>query len=90
MNVMSVYKDKDWDRTVWDRRRRNFRKTHLKGAGSSMPGGYELCELEVPAGHFAHLFVDDLADMYLTFSAPPERVIANAMALELDAFDCAG
>ena len=90
MNVMSVYKDKDWDRTVWDRRRRNFRETHLKGAGSSMPGGYELCELEVPAGQFAHLFVDDLADMYPTFSAPPERAITNAMALELDASDCVG
>ena len=90
MNVMSVYKDKDCDRTVWDRRRRNFRESHLKGAGSSMPGGYELCELEVPTGQFAHLFVDDLADMYPTFSAPPARAVTNAMALELDASDCIG
>ena len=71
MNVLAVYKSETVDRTVWDRRRRNCREAHLKGAASDLPGGYELCELEVPLGHQAYVFADDIADMYPTFVAPP-------------------
>ena len=88
MNVLAVYKSETVDRTVWDRRRRNCREAHLKGAASDLPGGYELCELEVPVGEKAFVFADDIADMYPTFIAPPERAVTNAMAVELAASEC--
>ena len=36
----------------------------------------------------AHVFVDDIADMYPTFVASRERAITNAMAIESPAKDC--
>ena len=88
MNVLAVYKSETVDRTVWDRRRRNCREAHLKGAASDLPGGYELCEIEVPDGQRAYVFADDIADMYPTFIAPPERARTNGMAIELTVDEC--
>ena len=88
MNVLAVYKSETVDRTVWDRRRRNCSEAHLKGAASDLPGGYELCEIEVPDGQRAYVFADDIADMYPTFTAPPERARTNGMAIELTVDEC--
>ena len=88
MNVLAVYKSDTVDRTVWDRRRRNCREAHLKGAAGDLPGGYELCEIEVPEGHRAYVFADDIADMYPTFIAPRERACTNGMAIELTEDEC--
>ena len=88
MNVIAVYKSVEVDRIVWDRRRRNVKEAHLKGAACDLPGGYELSEIEVPPGLKAHVFADDIADMYPTFVASRERAITNAMAIELPAKDC--
>ena len=63
MNVIAVYKSVEVDRTVWDRRRRNVKEAHLKGAACEWPGGYELCEVKVPPGLKAHVCFDDIADM---------------------------
>ena len=88
MNVIAVYKSMEVDRTVWDRRRRNVKEAHSKGAACDLPGGYELCEIEVPPGLKAHYFADDIGDMYPTFVASRERAVTNAMATELPAKDC--
>ena len=48
IHVIAVYKSVEVDRTVWNRRSRNVKETHLKGAACDLPGGYELCEVEVP------------------------------------------
>ena len=73
MNLIAVYKNADIDRTVWDRRRRNHLEVHLCGAAADMPAGYDLAEMEVPPGHQAFLFCDDISDMYPTFIAPAPR-----------------
>ena len=73
MNVIAVYKSVEVDRTDRDRRRRNVKEAHLKGAACDLPGGYELCEVEVPLGLKAHVFVDDIADMY------PALVASNVL-----------
>ena len=88
INVIAVYKSVEVDRTVWDRRRRNVKEAHLNGAACDLPGGYELCEVEVPPGLKAHVFVDDISDMYPTVVASRERAITNAMAIDLPARDC--
>ena len=88
MNVVTVYKSVEVDRTVWDRRRRNVKEFHLKGAACDLPGGYELCIVEVPPGLKAHVFADDIADMHPAFVASRERAITNAMTIELPAKDC--
>ena len=81
MNVIAVYKSVEVVGTVWDRRRRNAKEAHLKGAACDLPGGYELCEVKVPPGLKAHVFADDTADMYPTFVASRERAITNTMAI---------
>ena len=88
IHLIAVYKRVEVDRTSWDRRRRNVKEAHLKGAACDLPGGYELCEVEVLPGLKAHTFADDIADMYPTFVASREHAIINAMAIELPANDC--
>ena len=34
MNLLAVFKSESVDRTVWDRRRRNWRERHVAGAAS--------------------------------------------------------
>ena len=67
MHLISPYKSPTVDRTVWDRRRRNYLEEHLKGAASDMPAGYDLTDIEVPDGHYAHMFCDDVSEMYPSF-----------------------
>lgn len=43
MNALAIYKSKTVHRTVWDRRKKNCREAHLKGAVADLPGYYELC-----------------------------------------------
>ena len=35
-----------------------------------MPTGYDLVDVDVRAGQFAYLFVDDISDIYPCFIAP--------------------
>ena len=88
MNLISVYKSPTVDRTVWDRRRRNYLEQHLKGAASDMPAGYDLTDIEVPNGHYAHSFCDDVSEMYPSFIAPPSRARSNAIAIEFTRAEC--
>ena len=74
MNVLAVYKSEDIDRTVWDRRRRNFREVHLSGAAADLPTGYDLTDVELPGEDYkAYLFLDDVSDMYPCFVSSTDR-----------------
>ena len=62
----------------------------MRGAAAHLPGGYELVEVELDPGERAYMCLDDIADMYPTFSAPPARAVTNAMAVELTQDECSG
>ena len=78
------------DRTVWDRRRRNWREIHITGAASDLPTGYDFCDCEVGPSQRAFLFADDISDMYPSFIAPSIRAITNGIAIELTPEECVG
>ena len=78
MSLIAVYTNPTVDRTVWERRRRNDPEVNLKGSTGDMPVGYDLTEIEVPAGQYAYLFCDDVSEMYPSFIAPPSRARTNA------------
>ena len=91
MNVLAVYKSEDIDRTVWDRRRRNFREVHLSGAAADLPTGYDLTDVELPGEDYkAYLFLDDVSDMYPCFVSSTDRAKTNCLAIELTPTECFG
>ena len=53
-----------------------------------MPAGHDLTELEVPPGHVARLYCDDISDMYPSFTAYAGRACTNSLAMELDLNEC--
>ena len=53
-----------------------------------MPAGYDSTDIEVPDGHYAHMFCDDVSEMYLSFIAPPSRARTNAIAIEFTRAEC--
>ena len=90
MSLIAVYKSEARDRTVWDRRRRNWKEVHLRGGARDLPGGYNLAEFELLPGQNALLFGDDLRDFYPSFDAPPARAVTNALALEVSPAEVKG
>ena len=90
MNLLAVYKSESVDRTVWDRRRRNWRERHVAGAASDLPTGYDLVDCFVGPQQRAYLFADDISDMYPCFVAPPTRALTNGIAIELTPEECHG
>ena len=87
---IAVPKDAHKDRVVSDRRRRNAREFHLRGASSHMPSGPLLCEYELQDGQELRVYSDDLADMFPSFPVPWERALTNAVALRCCASDFKG
>ena len=83
VNLLAVYKSAQLDRTVWDRRRRNWREAHLRGAAAELPAGYDFAEFELGPAEAAYVFSDDLADFYPSVDASEARAVTNALAVEV-------
>lgn len=83
VNLLAVYKNPQLDRTVWDRRRRNWREAHLRDPAADLPAGYEFAEFELGPSESAYVFCDDLADFYPSVDASDARAATNALAVEV-------
>lgn len=71
--LFAVAKDRDRDRQILHRRRRNQREQHVEGASKDLPHGVLLTQLPMEDKHVCVCSVDDVKDFYHAYSATDER-----------------
>ena len=89
-NAIQVYKDKEHDCFICDRRRQNAREAHLHGDSRLMPAGASIQELHVSAGGGVQVCSDDLVDFFPACDVSDEHARTNGLALRCTAADFRG
>jgi len=88
--LFPLFKSEDQQRVVFNRIPGNMHEVALKGAEQDIVAAAALVDFEVPVGHFAFLFSEDLEDMYPSFLASEEMAATNVVGFKTDPEDFRG